>query len=85
MTASESENTATRARQAWMGLLAKAPEGVVDEFLTSVTPKPEFTFLRQPEIGSVMVKGKTSGTGAAFNLGEVTTVSYTHLTLPTKA
>ncbi|MBX2884841.1 MAG: phosphonate C-P lyase system protein PhnG [Granulosicoccus sp.] len=70
----ESVNTApdTASRQAWMGLLAKAPEGLIGNYLNKIIPQPEFTFLRSPEIGSVMVRGKTSGTGTAFNLGEVT-------------
>lgn len=59
-------------RQAWMGLLAKAPEGLIRDHLTNVIPKPEFSWLRQPEIGTVMVRGRASGTGSAFNLGEIT-------------
>ncbi len=55
-----------------MGLLAKSPEGSIGNYLTNVIPLPEFTYLRPPEIGSVMVRGKTSGTGSSFNLGEVT-------------
>lgn len=60
------------ARQSWMGLLARAPEGSIRNLLGGVIPQPEFSFLRRPEIGSVMVRGKTSGTGSAFNLGELT-------------
>lgn len=62
----------TNARQAWMGLLSRAPEGAIRDHLNSVIPHPEYTWLRVPEIGTVMVRGKTSGTGSAFNLGEMT-------------
>ncbi|TNF62773.1 MAG: phosphonate C-P lyase system protein PhnG, partial [Rhodobacteraceae bacterium] len=34
--------------------------------------RPGFDWLRAPEIGAVMVRGRTGGTGAAFNLGEMT-------------
>ncbi|MEM7376131.1 MAG: phosphonate C-P lyase system protein PhnG [Pseudomonadota bacterium] len=58
-------------RQAWMSLLAKAPEGRAAEHLAGLAPLPTFTWLRAPEIGSVMVRGRASGTGAPFNLGEM--------------
>jgi len=60
------------ARKAWMGLLAKAPEGRVAALLDAAMARPEFTWLRAPEIGSTMVRGRAGGTGAPFNLGEMT-------------
>lgn len=60
------------ARQAWLGLMAKAPEGRVAELLDAAMPRPQFRWLRAPEIGSAMVRGRAGGTGAPFNLGEVT-------------
>ena len=59
-------------RKAWMSLLAKAPEGRVATMLDAAMARPEFTWLRPPEIGSTMVRGRAGGTGAPFNLGEVT-------------
>ncbi|MEL6643347.1 MAG: phosphonate C-P lyase system protein PhnG [Pseudomonadota bacterium] len=59
-------------RKAWMGLLAKAPEGRVGELLDAAMPRPEFTWLRAPEIGSTMLRARAGGTGAPFNLGEMT-------------
>lgn len=59
-------------RQAWMSLLAKAPEGRVSELLDATMPRPIFTWLRAPEIGSTMVRGRAGATGAPFNLGEMT-------------
>ncbi|MEO0944857.1 MAG: phosphonate C-P lyase system protein PhnG, partial [Pseudomonadota bacterium] len=41
----------------------------------------EATFLRAPEVGSVMVRGRAGGTGAPFNLGEMT-VTRCALKLP---
>ncbi len=59
-------------RKAWMGLLAKAPEGRVAALLDATQARPAFTWLRAPEIGSTMVRGRQGGTGVPFNLGEVT-------------
>ena len=53
-------------RKAWMGLLAKAPEGRVAALLDAAITRPEFTWLR------AMVRGRAGGTGAPFNIGEVT-------------
>ena len=44
----------------------------VAALLDAVQARPDFTWLRPPEIGSVMVQGRAGGTGAPFNLGEMT-------------
>ncbi|MEP3636163.1 MAG: phosphonate C-P lyase system protein PhnG [Paracoccaceae bacterium] len=59
-------------RKTWMGLLAKAPEGRVAALLDTAMTRPDFTWLRTPEIGSTMVRGRAGGTGAPFNIGEMT-------------
>jgi alpha-D-ribose 1-methylphosphonate 5-triphosphate synthase subunit PhnG len=59
-------------RQRWMSLLAKVPEALLDQFFSGLGPEPAFDWVRPPEVGSVMVRGRTGGTGAAFNLGEMT-------------
>ena len=59
-------------RKAWMGLMARAPEGRVAALLDKAVTRPAFTWLRAPEFGSVMVRGRAGGTGAPFNLGEMT-------------
>jgi alpha-D-ribose 1-methylphosphonate 5-triphosphate synthase subunit PhnG len=57
------------ARKTWMATLAKASP----DRLASLFPElPPHKVLRQPEIGAVMVRGRVGGTGAAFNLGEMT-------------
>ena len=67
----------TAARQAWMGLLAKAPGGRAAELLDAAMPRPGFDWLRRPETGSVMVRGRAGGTGAPFNIGEMTVTRCT--------
>ncbi len=59
-------------RKAWMSLLAKASEGRVATLLDAHFARPNFTWLRAPEIGSTMVRARAGGTGAPFNLGEMT-------------
>ncbi|MEP3846558.1 MAG: phosphonate C-P lyase system protein PhnG [Paracoccaceae bacterium] len=64
-------------RKTWMGLLAKAPEGRVAALLDAAMARPDFTWLRAPEIGSAMVRGRAGGTGARFNVGEMTVTRCT--------
>jgi len=59
-------------RKAWMGLLAKAPTGRVSALLDTSITRPDFAWLRAPEIGSTMVRARAGATGAPFNLGEMT-------------
>lgn len=72
----------TTPRKVWMGLLAKAQDGRVAELLDATGPRPAFTWLRTPEIGCTMVRGRLGATGAPFNLGEMT-VTRCALALPT--
>lgn len=67
-------------RQDWLGLLAVAPQAEVSDGLDRLGLSPAFTWLRKPQIGSVMVRGRQGGTGAPFNLGEMT-VTRASLTL----
>lgn len=56
-------------RQTWMGLLARAEPARLAALLPDLPPH---SFARPPEIGTVMVRGRAGGTGAPFNLGEMT-------------
>ncbi|HPD91545.1 MAG: phosphonate C-P lyase system protein PhnG [Rhodobacter sp.] len=61
-------------RPAAMGLLARA----LPERLAALLPDlPAHAVLRGPEIGAVMVRGRQGGTGAPFNLGEMTVTRCT--------
>jgi len=71
----------TQTRQATLSLLATAPEGRAAALLKGLDLIPSFDWLRTPEIGSVMTRGRAGGTGAPFNLGEVT-VTRCSLKLP---
>jgi alpha-D-ribose 1-methylphosphonate 5-triphosphate synthase subunit PhnG len=58
-------------RQAWMGLLARAPQGLLEAALAAHAHS-DVRWLRRPETGLMMVQGRAGGTGERFNLGEVT-------------
>lgn len=60
------------ARGAWMSVLAKSnPEDLLQAW-EDLSEKPKWRWLRRPETGLVMVRGRAGGTGSAFNLGEIT-------------
>jgi alpha-D-ribose 1-methylphosphonate 5-triphosphate synthase subunit PhnG len=56
-------------RKTWISLLAKAAP---DRLAALMPDLPPHDTLRAPEIGAVMVRGRTGATGAPFNLGEMT-------------
>lgn len=55
-----------------MSLLSKAPAASLSRQVAAHGPEQPFNWLRRPEIGGVMVQGRTGGTGARFNVGEIT-------------
>ena len=57
-------------RREWMGLLARAPLALLEAW-ASRQPARGQTWLRKPETGLVMVRARAGGTGAQFNLGEM--------------
>lgn len=71
-TAREIENGPQIDRKRIADLLAKATIAELESALAALGPIPDFTALRGPETGLVMVKGRIGGGGAPFNLGEAT-------------
>ncbi|MEM8631463.1 MAG: phosphonate C-P lyase system protein PhnG [Pseudomonadota bacterium] len=65
-----SQNTEARRRR--LSLLAKAPHDRLIALWSDWNQTPAHGFLRPPEIGAVMVRGRAGATGAPFNLGEMT-------------
>lgn len=59
-------------RRDWMGVLARAPATELARLWSDLGLAPGFAWLRPPETGTVMVQGRAGGTGAPFNLGEMT-------------
>lgn len=59
-------------RRHWLSVLARANADELEQCLNKVDAVPTFRWLRQPEIGMVMLRARTGGTGTQFNLGEAT-------------
>jgi alpha-D-ribose 1-methylphosphonate 5-triphosphate synthase subunit PhnG len=55
-----------------MSALAQADAATLGATWERLPSRPPYRLLRAPEIGLVMVRGRAGGTGAAFNLGEMT-------------
>jgi alpha-D-ribose 1-methylphosphonate 5-triphosphate synthase subunit PhnG len=65
------------ARRRWMAVLARASAEELAVLLDRHAIMPRYTKLRGPEAGLVMVRGRTGGGGAPFNLGEMTVTRCT--------
>jgi alpha-D-ribose 1-methylphosphonate 5-triphosphate synthase subunit PhnG len=61
-----------QSRSSRISALAKAPLVLLEERFATLGALPEYRFLRSPEIGLAMVRGRTEGAGQPFNLGEMT-------------
>ena len=66
------EGPAPAARQRWMSVLAKARLAELETAWDGLADKPAYDWLRLPEIGMVMVRARTGGSGGRFNLGQMT-------------
>ena len=62
------------ARRRWMAVLARAD---AVELCARLGTVPAYRVLRGPEAGLVMVRSRTGGGGAPFNLGEMTATRCT--------
>lgn len=55
-----------------MGVLASADPGELETAWTALALAVSYEWLRTPEVGMTMVRGRAGGDGAPFNLGEMT-------------
>lgn len=67
-----STDISTETRRRIMRVLARADAKDLETALSALAPIPDHSELRQPESGLVMVRGRVSGAGGPFNLGEAT-------------
>ena len=70
-------DTFAAARRRWMSTLALAAPEALEARWAALAPPPRYRRLRGPEVGLVMVRGRAGGTGARFNLGEMTVTRCT--------
>lgn len=66
------ENICVEMRQAWMSVLSTADFKEIESRWKFVGFEEPYEFLRKPEPGMVMVRGRADGNGQAFNMGEMT-------------
>ena len=64
-------------RRTALSLLAQAKPTALARHMEALGELPRFEWLRPPETGAVMLRGRASGTGAPFNLGEMTVTRCT--------
>jgi alpha-D-ribose 1-methylphosphonate 5-triphosphate synthase subunit PhnG len=59
-------------RQRWLGVLANTPLARLHALLTPhLPPADQVQWLRRAQTGLVMLQGRSGGSGARFNLGEI--------------
>jgi alpha-D-ribose 1-methylphosphonate 5-triphosphate synthase subunit PhnG len=66
---------AKKERRDWMELLARAPLAALESWMRGAAEGgslPAQIWLRKPETGLAMLRGRAGGAGERFNLGEVT-------------
>jgi alpha-D-ribose 1-methylphosphonate 5-triphosphate synthase subunit PhnG len=58
-------------RRQWMAVLSRAPLSSLEKAWDGVAVRAGYRWVRPPETGLVMVRGRAGGTGRPFHLGEV--------------
>lgn len=76
------QRVCTVDRKSWLSLMAKSSSQDIKAFWQGAGLDCAAETIRMPEIGSVMVKGRQGGNGAAFHLGEM---SVTRCSIKTNA
>lgn len=65
-------STPDSLRQAWLAVLALAPRDALARHATPWVAGHRFEWLREPETGLAMVRGRIANRGDRFNVGEAT-------------
>jgi alpha-D-ribose 1-methylphosphonate 5-triphosphate synthase subunit PhnG len=60
-----------------MSVLAQATGAEIERAWQTLPERPEYRVVRRPEVGLVMVRARAGGSGAPFNLGEMTVTRCT--------
>jgi alpha-D-ribose 1-methylphosphonate 5-triphosphate synthase subunit PhnG len=71
MTSDTSEPLSTGVRRDWLAVLAHAPREALRRHMDAIMAQP-FDWLREPETGLAMLRGRVGNGGDRFNLGEAT-------------
>lgn len=65
-------SSASNPRQHWLSVLSRANLPILQAALDELGMPVATHWLRRPETGAVMVRGRMGGSGAPFNMGEMT-------------
>jgi len=68
----KTEKICLEMRQAWMAVLSNADIDDIETRWKFIGFEEPYEFLKKPEPGMVMVRGRVDGTGQPFNIGEMT-------------
>ena len=68
----DTPKTPNQPRQHWLSVMAKAEPDQIEALWSGLPEQPDWTTVRQPETGMLMVRGRVGGDGNRFNLGEMT-------------
>jgi alpha-D-ribose 1-methylphosphonate 5-triphosphate synthase subunit PhnG len=71
MTAAATQDPQHAMRRRWLSVLAHGQRSALERHAVQLAEYP-FEWLRQPEVGLTMVRGRIGGHGDRFNLGEAT-------------
>ena len=69
--------SANQQRRRWMAVLARASREELEQAWAALPEHPDRQWLRRPETGLAMLRGRTGGSGAQFNLGEASVTRCT--------
>ena len=65
-------SSASNPRQHWLSVSSRADLPALQAAIDELGPPDALHWLRRPETGAVMVRGRMGGSGAPFNMGEMT-------------
>lgn len=68
----QAKSAAIAQRSEWLGILSRSIGSELEAFTADLATGLPFEWLRSPDVGLVMVRGRAGGTGNVFNLGEMT-------------
>ncbi len=64
-------------RHEWLSVLPKIDAQTLDKTWKTLSGGDDYTWIRPAETGAVMVRGRMGGSGAPFNMGEMTVTRAT--------
>jgi len=68
----EAHSSTHESRRRWMAVLAKSSSEEIERAWADLPERPAYRCVRPAEIGLVMARGRIGGSGAPFNIGEIT-------------